>query len=151
MLGVADQVAFAPIVTPYTYSNGATTIPNVGVVGVGSYTIVATIEDASGATIVLPGAYDNGPVAFAETDNANVLSFSPASYATPPASPTPVSFTVQCLNPGVATIAALAKTKPNTNWASRLTYSSANYATSPLGTTTFRCVPNSASVPVTGQ
>ncbi len=70
MLGVADQVAFAPIVTPYTSSNGATTIPNVGVVGVGSYTVVATIEDASGATIVLPGAYDNGPVSFAETDRA---------------------------------------------------------------------------------
>jgi mRNA-degrading endonuclease toxin of MazEF toxin-antitoxin module len=106
LLGVADIASFAPITTPYTYSDGVNTYANVGVVGVGTYTISATIEDASGATIVLPGAYDNGPVIFSESDGANVLSFTPASYASPPASPAPVSFTVQCVNPGVATIAA---------------------------------------------
>jgi hypothetical protein len=151
LLGVADHAAFAPITTPYTYNNGTTTIANVGVVGLGSYTVSATIEDETGATIVLPGAYDNGPVTFAESDSAKVLSLSPASYATPPASPAPVSFTVQCVNPGVATIAAIAKTQPDTNYASHLTYSSANYATSPIGTQTFQCVANSASIPITGQ
>ncbi|HZO92568.1 MAG TPA: hypothetical protein VFB22_02275 [Candidatus Baltobacteraceae bacterium] len=151
LLGVAAIAHFAPITTPYSYSDGTNTYTNVGVVGVGTYTVSAAIDDASGATIVLPGDYDNGPVTFSETDGSKILSFAPASYTTPPASPAPVSFSVQCVNPGVATISALAKTKPDTSYASKLTYTSANYASSPIGSQTFRCVADAASLPVTGQ
>jgi hypothetical protein len=75
----------------------------------------------------------------------------PVSQSSPPASAGYQSFTVTCQNSGTATITAAAKTKPNTAYASGLTYSANNYPTGTLGTTTLQCAPGSATLPVTVQ
>ena len=64
-----------------------------------------------------------------------------APPAAPPASAGAQSFTVTCQNNGTATFTAAAKTKPNTAYASALTYSATNYPTGTIGTTTLQCVP----------
>jgi hypothetical protein len=100
---------------------------------------------------VQPGDYDNGPVTIAETDGNNIVTMTPVSQTTPPAATGAQSFTVTCQNNGTATFTAAAKTKPNTAYASGLTYSATNYPTGAIGTTTLQCVPNSATLPVTVQ
>ncbi len=150
-LGVADRAFFSgPVLTQHLNGNG----PLVGIIGT-SYTIQYAIDDSAaisnGYQIVQPGAYDNGPVTIAETDAGNIVTMTPISQSSPPPSAGLQSFNVTCANNGTATITASAKTKPNTAYASGLTYSSSNYAPSTLGTTTLQCVPASATLPVTVQ
>jgi hypothetical protein len=150
-LGVADRAFFSgPALTQRLNGNGAL----VGIIGT-TYTIQYAIDDASTVTngyqIVLPGAYDNGPVTISETDSGNIVTMTPVSQSSPPASAGLQSFTVTCQNNGTATITAAAKNKPNTTYASGLTYSATNYPSGTIGTTTLQCVPNSATLPVTVQ
>ncbi len=149
--GVAFGALLPIITTPYSDNTGDGTITNVGVVGVGTYTGSITIQDAAGKTITTPGTYDNGPVVLSEQDANGILSIKNGSYSTPPSTATSESYTVSCLKVGIATIQATAGTSPTTTYASHITYSSSNYATSPIGTLTFQCVANSASIPITGQ
>ncbi len=58
-----------------------------------------SLQDATGATIVGSGSYDNGPVTL--TDLAGFVSLTPASFAGPSI---PSSFTMQCNNVGSGTI-----------------------------------------------
>jgi hypothetical protein len=152
LLGVADRANLG--VSGLTLRlNG--TGPLVGIIGT-SYTINYTINDSAtaipgGYQIVQPGDYDNGPVTIAETDGNNIVTMTAISQSTPPASTGAQSFTVTCQNNGTATITAAAKTKPNTAYASGLTYSATNYPTGTIGSTTLQCVPNSATLPVTAQ
>jgi hypothetical protein len=152
LLGVADQTVFTgPVLTQHLNGNG----PLVGIIGT-TYTFQYTIDDSSSAQgggfqIIQPGNYDNGPVTIAETDAGNIVTMTPISQAAPPASAGAQSFTVTCANNGTATITAAAKTKPNTAYASGLTYSASNYPTGTIGTTTLQCVPNSATLPITVQ
>jgi len=152
LLGVADRANLG--VAGLTLRlNG--TGPLVGIIGT-SYTVNYTINDSSnsvsgGYQIVQPGDYDNGPVTIAETDGGNIVTMTPVSQTTPPASAGAQSFTVTCQNNGTATFTAAAKTKPNTAYASGLTYSATNYPTGTIGTTTLQCVPNSATQPITVQ
>jgi len=151
-LGVADRAIFTgPVLTLHLNGNG----PLVGIIGT-SYTFQYSINDSSNAVtngyqIVQPGDYDNGPVTIAETDGNNIVTMTPISQSTPPASAGAQSFSVTCQNNGTATITAAAKTKPNATYASGLTYSATNYPTGTIGTTTLQCVPNSATLPVTVQ
>jgi hypothetical protein len=152
LLGVADRASFGiPGLTLRLNGTG----PLVGIIGT-SYTVNYSINDSSNAVpggyqIVQPGDYDNGPVTIAETDGNNIVTMTPISQTTPPATAGAQSFSVTCQNNGTATITAAAKTKPNTAYASGLTYSATNYPTGTIGTTTLQCVPNSATLPVTVQ
>jgi hypothetical protein len=150
-LGVATTAFIVgPTLTQRLNGTGAL----VGVIGT-AYTFQYAIDDAaqvtSGYQIVQPGAYDNGPVTIAETDAGNVVTMTPVSQASPPQSPGLQSFSVTCANAGTATISASARTRPNATYSSGLTYSSSNYSSGTLGTTTLQCVPNSATLPVTVQ
>ena len=150
-LGVASRAFFTgPVLTLRLNGNG----PLVGIIGT-TYTIQYAIDDSSTVTngyqIVLPGAYDNGPVTISETDSGNIVTMTPVSQSSPPASAGLQSFTVTCQNNGTATITAAAKNKPNATYASGLTYSATNYPTGTIGTTTLQCVPNSATLPVIVQ
>jgi hypothetical protein len=149
--GVAAVAGMPTITTPYSDNTGDGTITNVGVVGVGTYTGTISIDDASSNIITTPGTYDNGPVVVSEQDANNIVTITNGSYSTPPSTATTETYTVACAKVGIATIQATAKTSPNTNYASHLTYSSANYATSPIGTVQFDCVANSATIPIVGQ
>jgi hypothetical protein len=151
LLGVADRASFGISLTQRLNGTG----PLVGVIGT-SYTVQYTINDSSNAVaggyqIVQPGDYDNGPVTIAETDGGSIVTMTPISQSAPPAAAGAQSFTVTCQNNGTATFTAAAKTKPNTAYASALTYSATNYPTGTIGTTTLQCVPNSATQPVTVQ
>jgi hypothetical protein len=147
LLGVADLVSFTgPVLTLHLNGTG----PLVGLIGT-QYTFQYTINDSSGNQIVLPGNYDNGPVTIAETDGGNIVTMTPISSTAPPAASGNQSFTVTCANNGTATITAAAQNKPNATYVSGLTYTSANYSSGTLGTTTIQCVPNSATLPVTIQ
>jgi hypothetical protein len=152
LLGVADRANLG--VAGLTLRlNG--TGPLVGIIGT-SYTVNYTINDSAttvsgGYQIVQPGDYDNGPVTIAETDGGNIVTMTPISQSTPPAAAGAQSFSVTCQNNGTATITAAAKTKPNTAYASGLTYSATNYPTGTIGSTTLQCVPNSATLPITAQ
>ncbi|HEX3464479.1 MAG TPA: hypothetical protein VHS78_10570 [Candidatus Elarobacter sp.] len=148
-LGVADQVFFSgPVLTQRLNGTG----PLVGVIGT-TYTIQYAVDDSAavpnGYQIVLPGAYDNGPVTIAETDGGGIVTMTPVSQSSPPASPGMQSFTVTCAASGSATITASAKSRPNATYASGLTYSSANYPSATLGTTTLQCVSASGTLPIT--
>ena len=148
-LGVADRAVFSgPALTQRV--NGTL----VGIIGT-TYTIQYAIDDSAaipmGFQIVQPGAYDNGPVTIGESDGGGIVTMTPVSQSSPPASAGYQSFTVTCQNSGTATITAAAKTKPNTAYASGLTYSANNYPTGTLGTTTLQCAPGSATLPVTVQ
>jgi hypothetical protein len=151
-LGVADRGNLS--VSGLTQRlNG--TGPFVGIIG-SSYTLNYTINDSAndvsgGYQIVQPGNYDNGPVTIAETDGGNIVTMTPVSQNAPPATTGAQSVTVTCQNNGTATFTAAAKNKPNTAYASGLTYSATNYPTGTIGTTTLQCVPNSATIPVTVQ
>jgi hypothetical protein len=151
-LGVADRANFTgPVLTQHLNGNG----PLVGIIGT-SYTFQYVINDSAnqqtgGFQITTPGDYDNGPVTIAETDGGGIVTMTAISQQTPPAATGPQSFTVTCAANGTATITAAAKNKPNTAYASGLTYSASNYPTGTIGTTTLQCVPNSATLPVTVQ
>ncbi len=87
-LGVADKATFVP--PPLIYQlNG--TGPYVGIIGT-SYTFQYAIDDASGAQIVQPGAYDNAPVTISETDGGGIVTMTPVSQSTPPASTGTLTF-----------------------------------------------------------
>jgi hypothetical protein len=151
-LGVADRVNFTgPVLTQHLNGNG----PLVGIIGT-TYTFQYVVTDSSnlqtgGFQIVTPGDYDNGPVTITETDDGGIVTMTPISQGTPPAATGTQSFNVTCAANGTATITASAKTKPNATYASALTYTSSNYPTATIGTTTLQCVPNSATLPVTVQ
>lgn len=138
MLGVASKVLIAgPANGPY---NQATQF---------GY----RIEDSSSAQIVQPGdAYDNGPVTITAAP-AGIVTIAPNSIATPPAGVGDQFFNVTCVNAsgGSVTISFNAGTHPNTAYASALTYSSSNYASAVIATTTFSCDPSSATIPITVQ
>ena len=151
-LGVADRTNFTgPVLTQHLNGNG----PLVGIIGT-TYAFQYVVTDSSnmqagGFQITTPGDYDNGPVTIAETDGGGIVTMTAISQSTPPAATGPQSFNVTCAANGTATITASAKAKPNATYASALTYTSSNYPTATIGTTTLQCVPNSATLPVTVQ
>lgn len=146
LLGVADSVAFiGPTLTEHLNATG----PLVGIIGT-SYTFQYSVDDSSGNQIIQPGNYDNGPVTIAPAASPGpIVSMAPISQNAPPAATGVQSFSVTCENNGTATIVASANNKPNSTYASGLTYSTSNYSSGALGSTTLQCVPNSATVPIT--
>jgi hypothetical protein len=148
LLGVADKTEFNdPNFTLQLNGTG----PLVGIIGT-SYTIQYFIVDSEEDQIVQPGNYDNGPVTITATSPASpgpVVSMSPISQNAPPATTGAQTINFTCTNNGTATLTASAKNKPNTTYASGLTYSTSNYSSGALGTTTLQCVPNSATMPIT--
>ncbi len=125
LLGVAASVAFSG--------------PTFGLFN-GTVTIGYQIDDAGGSQILQPGNFDNGPVTIT-VDKPSLVTFTPVSETTPPSTPGDESFTVKCVSPsgGTVTFTAAAGTHPNTAYASGLTYSSSNYASTPLGTYSLNC------------
>ncbi|HWT07136.1 MAG TPA: hypothetical protein VN224_15330, partial [Xanthomonadales bacterium] len=104
-------------------------------------TIGYEIQDARSGQIVLPGdTYDNGPVTIAASPSG-ILTFTPVSQTTPPATNGSQTFDVKCTSGsgGLVTFTASAGTHPNATYASGLTYSSSNYSSGTLSTRTFRC------------
>ena len=104
-------------------------------------TIGYEIQDARSGQIVLPGnAYDNGPVTITALP-AGILTFTPVSQSTPPATNGSQTFDVKCTSGsgGLVTFTASAGTHPNATYASGLTYSASNYSNGTLSTRTFRC------------
>lgn len=147
LLGVASQATFVgPVLTQHLNGNG----PLVGIIGT-QYTFQYSINDSSSNQIIQPGNYDNGPVTIAETDGGGIVTMTAVSQTTPPAATGNQSFTVTCAANGTATFTAAAQNKPNATYVSGLTYTSANYSSGTLGTTTLQCVPNSATLPITVQ
>jgi hypothetical protein len=138
MLGVASQVLIAgPANGPF---NQATQF---------GY----RIDDSTNSQIVQPGdAYDNGPVTITAAP-AGIVTISPNSIATPPASVGDQNFNVTCVNGsgGAVTISFNAATHPNTAYASGLTYSTSNYSGAVIATVGFSCDPSSATIPITVQ
>jgi hypothetical protein len=138
MLGVADKVLIAGAANgPY---NQATLF---------GY----RIEDSTNSQIVAPGnAYDNGPVTITAAP-AGIVTITPNSISTPPASVGDQNFSVTCVNAngGSVTISFNAKTSPNTAYASGLTYSASNYSAAVIATKTFSCDPSTATIPITVQ
>jgi hypothetical protein len=144
-LGVADAATFGG--APAEDVSGADDAA-VGVIGTPT-TLSYEIDDASGKQIVQPGDYDNGPVTIVESDGNGIVTMTTISQSSPPASAGPQTFSVTCAKTGTATITATAKTKPNTTYASGLTYSPTNYSSGTLGSTTLQCEPGSATLPIT--
>jgi hypothetical protein len=143
-LGVADHAVFTgPVLTQRLNGNG----PLVGIIGT-TYTFQYVINDSANLQIIQPGNYDNAPVAIAETDGGAIVTMTPISQSSPPPSTGNQSFNVVCANNGTVTITASVQTRPNATYASGLTYTSSNYPTATIGTTTLQCVPNSATFPV---
>jgi hypothetical protein len=137
MLGVASRVIIAgPANGPY---NAATLF---------GY----RIRESGNAQIVTPGDYDNGPITITAAP-AGVVTITPNSFATPPSSAGDQNFNVTCVNPagGTVTISFNAKTKPNTAYASALTYTTSNYSAAVIATTSFTCDPATATIPITVQ
>ena len=148
LLGVAYQAPITgPSPAPVHYGNP--TGPLVGIIGT-TYTYQYTINDSSNNQIILPGNYDNGPVTIAENDpNGTVTFTTPVSQSAPPATLGQQSFSVTCAKDATAPIVASAGTHPNAAYASGLIYNSTiNYAPGTIGSTTLRCVPNSATLPI---
>ncbi|HEX3464476.1 MAG TPA: hypothetical protein VHS78_10555 [Candidatus Elarobacter sp.] len=87
------------------------------------------ILDSTFSQILQPGDYDNGPITFTAT-KPGVFTVSPTSLSTPPSAAGDQTLTVTCtaVNGDAATLLVSAKSKPNTNYASALAYSSANYS-----------------------
>ncbi len=144
-LGVADQAAFSGGSLADSVTANQTPVVIVGTATTVSY----EIDDVSGKQIIRPGDYDNGPVTIAESDGNGILTMAPISQSSPPPSYGLQTFSVTCAKAGTATISATAKAKPNATYASGLTYSSANYATGMLGSTTLQCAAGSATLPIT--
>ena len=104
-------------------------------------TIGYIIQDARSGQIVLPGdTYDNGPVTITASPSG-ILTFTPVSQTTPPATNGSQTFDVTCTSGsgGLVTFTANAGTHPNATYASGLTYNSSNYSNGTLSTRTFRC------------
>jgi hypothetical protein len=104
-------------------------------------TIGYIIQDARSGQIVLPGdTYDNGPVTITASPSG-ILTFTPVSQTTPPATNGSQTFDVKCTSGsgGLVTFTASAGTHPNATYASGLTYNSSNYSNGTLSTRTFRC------------
>jgi hypothetical protein len=103
-------------------------------------TIGYIVQDARSGQIVLPGNYDNGPVTITASPSG-ILTFTPISQTTPPATNGSQTFDVKCTSGsgGLVTFTASAGTHPNATYASGLTYSSSNYSNGTLSTRTFRC------------
>ncbi|HZO92569.1 MAG TPA: hypothetical protein VFB22_02280 [Candidatus Baltobacteraceae bacterium] len=138
--GVAATTEFAEFEEPDgVVVRPALRAPNQGVVGDGQYDIEMVIEDASGNVITTPGTFDNGPVIVSEQDANGILTITAGTFTTPPDTSVNVDFFVSCNKPGTATIQATANTKPDTAYVARLPYNSSDYASSPIGTTTFQC------------
>jgi hypothetical protein len=138
MLGVASKVTIAgPSTGPY---NQATQF---------GY----RIQDSTNAQIVLPGnTYDNGPITITAAP-AGIVTIAPNSISLPPATVGDPNFNVTCVNAsgGAVTISFNAQTSPNTAYASGLTYSTANYSGSTIGTAPFTCNPNTSTIPINVQ
>jgi hypothetical protein len=138
MLGVASRVLIAgPANGPY---NQATLF---------GY----RIQDSTNSQIVQPGAaYDNGPITITAAP-AGIVTISPNSIATPPASVGDQNFNVTCVNAsgGAVTISFNARTTPNTAYASALTYTTSNYSGAVIATQPFSCDPSTATIPITVQ
>lgn len=104
-------------------------------------TIGYAIQDARSGQIIQPGsAYDNGPVTITASPSG-IVTFTPVSQSTPPATNGSQTFDVKCTaaGGGDVTFTASAGTHPNTAYASGLTYDSTNYSNGTLSTRTFRC------------
>jgi hypothetical protein len=138
LLGVADQAIFAGL-TEAAYND--------------TVTFGYRVEDSTNSQIIQPGnAYDNGPVTFT-ADTPGIVTITPSSVSTPPASVGDQNFTVQCVNAagGTVTITIGAKTKPNATYADGLTYTSANYSNGTLASFSFTCDAASGTIPITVQ
>lgn len=138
LLGVADMAVFAGV-------NEA------------AYNATSTygyrVQDSTSAQIIQPGtAYDNGPVTFT-ANTPGIVTITPSSVSTPPASTGDQNFDVQCVNTagGTVTITIGAKTQPNTAYADGLTYSSSNYSNGTLASFSFTCDAASGTIPITVQ
>jgi hypothetical protein len=106
-------------------------------------TISYIVQDARSGQIVQPGnSYDNGPVTITATTNANLITYTPVSQSTPPATNGSQTFDIKCTSGsgGVVTFTASAGTHPNATYASGLTYNSSNYSGGTLSTHDFRCL-----------
>jgi hypothetical protein len=102
---------------------------------------------------VAPGsAYDNGPVTITAAP-AGIVTITPNSIATPPASQGDQNFSVTCINAngGAVTISFNARTTPNTAYASALTYTTSNYSGAVIATQPFSCDSSTATIPITVQ
>jgi hypothetical protein len=138
LLGVADQAVFAGV-TEAAYN--------------ATSTFGYRIQDSTSAQIIQPGtAYDNGPVTITAS-TPGIVTITPSSITTPPASTGDQSFDVQCVNAagGTVTITLGAGTHPNTAYADGLTYTSSNYSNGTLTSFSFTCDPASGTIPITVQ
>jgi hypothetical protein len=136
LLGVADQVLYAGL-SEAAYN--------------ATVTYGFRIEDSTNAQIVQPGtAYDNGPVTITAAPSG-IVTITPSSFSTPPASLGDQNFGVQCINGagGTVTITFNAQTHPNTAYASGLTYSTSNYSGATIASIPFTCDAASATIPIT--
>jgi len=138
ILGVADKVLLAGL-SEAAYNT--------------SVTYGYRIEDSTNSQIVLPGAaYDNGPVTITAAPTG-IVTITPNSIGSPPASTGDQSFSVMCVNGngGTVTISLNTRTSPNTTYASGLTYTTSNYSGSTIATKSFVCDAASATIPITVQ
>jgi hypothetical protein len=133
--GVADQVAFDGV-NEIAYNT--------------STTYGVQIEDSAARQIVQPGNYDNGPVTVTASPSGVVM-ITGGTISTPPSTPGDQNFDVKCVNTagGTVTISVNAGTQPNTTYADGLSYSAANYATTPIGSFGFTCDAEPATIPIT--
>jgi hypothetical protein len=138
LLGVADQAVFAGT-TEAAYN--------------ATSTFGYRVEDSTSVQIIQPGtAYDNGPVTIT-ANTPGIVTITPSSASTPPASVGSQNFDVQCVNAagGTVTITIGAGTHPNTAYADGLTYTSANYSNGTLTSFSFVCDPASGTIPINLQ
>jgi hypothetical protein len=138
LLGVADQALFAG--TAEAAYNATSTF---------GY----RIQDSTSVQIIQPGnAYDNGPVTIT-ANTPGIVTITPSSVSTPPASTGDQNFGVQCINTagGTVTITLGAGTHPNTTFADGLTYTSSNYSNGTLTSFSFVCDPASGTIPINLQ
>ncbi|HEX3464477.1 MAG TPA: hypothetical protein VHS78_10560 [Candidatus Elarobacter sp.] len=111
------------------------------------------VWDSTPLQILQPGAYDNGPVTISAVPSGVVTVSQPASFASPPPSPGPQSFTVTCTNPngGSVSVVLQAGSHPNATYASGLAYSDANYSSGTLDSAQLSCDGQPAIAPITVQ
>jgi hypothetical protein len=151
-----------------TLQSDVTTTATLTMMGVASYALLSGPDEAANGTpvqftyqiwdstplqIVLPGAFDNGPVTISTVPNGIATVSPPTSLASPAPSPGPQTFTVTCTNPngGAVTVLLQAGSHPSTAYASNLSYSAANYASGTLASTTLSCDALPATYPITVQ
>jgi hypothetical protein len=111
------------------------------------------VRDSTPLQILIPGAYDNGPVTISVLPSDVATVTPPTSFASPASSPGFQTFSVTCVNPngGLASVLLQANAQPNTSYASQLTYSAANYSSGTLAATTLTCDGSPATLPITVQ